>query len=161
MEERSPPGQTTPHGIIRYASEFYQAARAVDDTVGRKIGYEIVAPIPALFLIAQSIELSLKALLLNRGVPLEKLKHKYGHNLRRALRKAKEFGLLSLVSLTPDEERLLGLLDDLYSSKQLQYIVTGMKTFPSYGILEGVAMRLLEAIAEHVKFPKDRLPHAL
>jgi hypothetical protein len=161
MATRDDPARSTPLGFVRYASEFYQAARTVDDTIGHKRGYEIVAPIPALFLIGQSIELSLKAFLLHKGVSLRDLRSTYGHELRRALKKAKELGVHSSITLSRNDEGLLGILDELYSTKQLQYTVTGMKTFPSYGELERIAQRLLEAIGPVVGFPVERMPHAL
>ena len=59
------PLRTTPLGMIRYAHEFMEAALAVDEKMGSKPGFEIVAPIPALYLLGHSIELSLKAYLLS------------------------------------------------------------------------------------------------
>jgi len=43
------------------------------------------------------------------------------------LRKAKELGLTALVKLSEEDHHVLFLLDDLYSSKQLQYIVTAKR----------------------------------
>ncbi len=54
-------------GVLRYASEYLQATLAADEKMGSKKGYEIIAPIPVLFLVGQSIELSLKAFLNRPG----------------------------------------------------------------------------------------------
>ena len=43
--------RTTPIGMIRYSHEFMEAALAVDVQIGSKPGFEIVAPIPALYLV--------------------------------------------------------------------------------------------------------------
>jgi len=155
------PNRTTPIGLCRYACEFMEAALAADSKMGRRDGFEIVAPIPVLFLVGQSIELALKAFLLSRGVPLRKLRYDYGHNLHRSLRKAKELELFALVTLSPEEVATIDVLDALYSSKQLQYIVTGGKTFPIFGPLQRAALRLLHAIGNDVGFPPRHLPHAL
>jgi len=147
------PERTTSIGMARYATEFFEAALAADDKLGKKEGYEIVAPIPVMFLVGQAVELALKAYLLAKGVELRKLRRKYGHELHRSLRKAKELGLADVVALSSEEEGILGLLDALYSTKQLQYIVTGAKTFPVFGPLESVARKLVYGIAPVAGYP--------
>jgi len=97
------PERTTPLGLARYANEFFEAALAADDILGKKEGHEIIAPIPVMFLVGQAMELALKAYLLAKGVELRKLRYEYGHNLHRCLRKAKELGLANVVSLSEDK----------------------------------------------------------
>jgi hypothetical protein len=154
------PERTTAVGLLRYATEFLEAALAADDKMGGKKGFEIVAPIPVMFLVGQSVELSLKAFLLFRGVALRKLRQNYGHALHRSLRKAKELGLFDIVSLSGEELVGLELLDHLYSTKQLQYIVTGAKTFPVFGPLESASLKLAHGIGRAVGYPPRNLPHA-
>lgn len=127
----------------------------------QKWAYEIVAPIPVLFLIGQSIELSLKAFLLSEGVSLRKLRYKYGHELHRALRKAKELGLSNFVEFSEEDLFVVELLNQLYSSKQLQYIVTGAKTFPVFGSLERMALKLCHAVGAKVGYRPKNIPNAL
>lgn len=141
------PERTSPIGLARYATEFFEAALAADEKLGRKDGYEIIAPIPVMFLVGQAVELALKAYLLSKGIELRKLRHDYGHELHRTLRKAKELGLSDIVALSKDDEAVIELLSSLYSTKQLQYIVTGAKTFPVFGPLERVARKLIYGIA--------------
>ena len=129
-----------------------------DDKMGKKAGFEIVAPVPVMFLVGQAIELALKAFLLARGVTLRKLRTDYGHELHRSLRKAKELGLSVLIPLSEEDQHVLDLLDALYSSKQLQYIVTGAKTFPVFGPLQSVALRLICGIGGEVGYPPRNLP---
>jgi hypothetical protein len=147
------PERTTSIGMARYATEFFEAALAADDKLGTKEGYEIVAPIPVMFLVGQAVELALKAYLLAKGVELRLLRRHYGHELHRSLRKAKELGLADVVPLSDEEEGTLSLLDALYATKQLQYIVTGAKTFPVFGPLESVARKLIYGIAPVAGFP--------
>jgi hypothetical protein len=45
------PERTTSIGLARYATEFFETALAADDKLGKKEGYEIVAPIPVMFLV--------------------------------------------------------------------------------------------------------------
>jgi hypothetical protein len=148
------PERTTSIGLARYATEFFEAALAADDKLGGEEGYEIVAPVPVMFLVGQAVELALKAYLLAKGVGLRQLRRDYGHELHRSLRKAKELGLSDVVPLSPDEEDILSLLDGLYSTKQLQYIVTGAKTFPVFGPLEKVARKLIYGIAPVAGYPR-------
>ena len=147
------PERTTSIGMARYATEFFEAALAADDKLGRTEGYEITAPIPVMFLVGQAVELALKAYLLAKGVGVRELRRNYGHELHRSLRKAKELGLADVVALSAEEEGVLGLLDSLYSTKQLQYIVTGAKTFPVFGPLESVARKLVYGIAPVAGYP--------
>jgi hypothetical protein len=145
------PSRTTPIGMIRYSHEFMEAALAVDEKIGTRPGFEIVAPIPALYLIGHSIELSLKAYLLSNGVTLREIKH-FGHNLHTCIRKAKELGLLNHVKFSVAEEGAFEILDGLYSTKQLEYIVTGVKQFPLFGLIETFAGKLFNAVAGVIGF---------
>lgn len=153
------PARTTPVGMARYATEFMEAALAADEKMGAKPEHEFVAPVPVMFLVGQAVELVLKSYLLSQGVSLRQLRHDYGHELRRALRKAKELGLLSLVSLSEDELAGIELLDRLYSTKELQYIITGAKEFPVFGPLESAALKLIHGIGNSVGYPPRNLPH--
>ena len=153
------PNRTTPIGLVRYASEFMEAALAADDKMGAKKGYEIVAPVPVMFLVGQSIELALKSYLVDKGVTLRQLKTDYGHELHRSLRKAKELGLLNVVQLDAVDMNAIELLDHSYASKELQYIVTGVKTFPVFGPLERAALKLIHGVGASVGFSPKNLPN--
>jgi hypothetical protein len=145
--------------MARYAADFMEAALASDEKMGHRSGFEIVAPIPVMFLTGQAIELILKAFLLQNGVTLRDVRKDYGHELKRALKKAKELGLLAVVKISDEEQSVLELLDLLYARKQLQYIVTGAKTFPVFGPLEAIALKLIYAISLTVGYEPRNLPH--
>jgi hypothetical protein len=149
----SDPTKTTAIGLIRYAQDFFNCALAADETIGIQEGYEIIAPIPVLYLIAHSIELCLKAYLIHKNVPLHDLK-KYGHDLKKSLQKAKELGLYSHIQLNKIELGALCALNDLYSTKQLNYIITGSKQFPIFGHLQSTCENLLNTICPLVGFQK-------
>jgi hypothetical protein len=152
--------RTTPIGMLRYAEDFMEAAIAAQEKMRSNSASIDIAPAPVLFLVGHAIELSLKSFLLTRDVTLEALRSRdYGHQLHRCLRKAKELELLDLVEITTDENDALTLLDDLYASKQLQYIVTGLKRYPPFRPIEQLALKLIYAIGREVGFPPKRLPH--
>ena len=159
--EKDDPSRTTPIGLLRFGAEFMEAALAADEKMGHKKGHEIIAPVPVMFLVGQAIELALKSFLLAKGVELTKLRFKYGHDLHRCLKKAKELGLLNDVPLHADEENAIEILNPLYASKQLQYIETGPKTFPVFGPLERAAVRLLKGVGAQVGYEPRGLPNVL
>lgn len=147
------PERTTPLGMTRYAHEFLESALAVDDSLGKRRGHEIVAPIPALYLLGHSIELSLKAYLLLKETPLRDLRgKKFGHSLHSCIRKAKELGLSSVIEFSQQEYGAFELLDELYSTKQLEYIVTGRKYFPVFGLVESFASKLFDSVAKETGY---------
>jgi hypothetical protein len=141
------PRRTTPIGLARYSRDFFECALAADDKVGRRPGFEIIAPIPVMYLVGHSIELSLKAYLAFHGIPLRELRSKkYGHDLEKCHKKAKELGLNIHAKLDEGESRALTVLNELYSTKQLNYIVSGVKQFPTFGSIEGICRKFLDAI---------------
>ena len=147
------PERTTPIGLARYAREFFDCALAADNKVGRRPGFEIIAPIPVMYLVGHSIELCLKSYLAFQGVPLSDLRtKKYGHDLVRCLKKAKELGLNTHVKFDDGEQHALAVLNELYSTKQLNYIVTGAKEFPVFGPIQTVNRKLLDAICPLVGY---------
>ena len=153
MKIHNDPNRTNAIGIARYAREFYATAIAADNDVGMKPGFEIVAPIPVMYLVGHSIELGLKSYLLYKGVPLDDLpKKKYGHDLIKCFMKAKELGLLDVVNFEQGEIEGLEVLNELYSTKQLNYIVTGSKQFPVFGPIEVFCRKLLDGVCPYVGY---------
>lgn len=150
------PKRTTPEGLITYSKEFRKAALATDDKLGMEDGYEIVAPVPVMYLVAHSIELSIKAYLLHKGQTLRQLR-KVGHDICKALKKAKELGIGQVVEITEIEMGALQVLNDLYSKKELNYIVTGFKKFPMFGPLQELSEKLLQGVADEIGYPKHLL----
>ncbi|HEY4732448.1 MAG TPA: hypothetical protein VIH66_04300, partial [Gammaproteobacteria bacterium] len=76
---------------------------------------------PALFLFGQSIELSLKGFLLGRGIPIQKLKDDYGHDLCTLLSESRKRKLGLEVKLKPIDVGVIGLLGYEYLRKRYQY----------------------------------------
>lgn len=148
------PERTTPVGLARYASEFHDAALGADRILGTKPGYELFAPIPVLYLIGHSIELSLKAFLLHKGVTLQELRTGYGHDLHKCFRKAKELELLGGVTFGESELAAFEILNDLYSTKQLEYIITGAKRFPTFGYIQSMSQKLIETVSAMVGYTR-------
>jgi hypothetical protein len=135
------PTRTTPLGTLRYAIEFYAAAIAAYDALKRK-GMP-VAPVAVNYLLGHSIELALKAYLLQHGAKLVHLKRNLGHNLVACLAEAGVAGLTDKMSLDDDDRELIAAFNNLYADKQFEYIETGPTNFPVYRLLRPFAQSLL------------------
>ncbi len=143
--------RTSAIGLARYARDYFDAALAADDKIGHRKGYERVAPAPVMFLVAQSIELALKAYLRAEGLSVDQLLM-IGHNLVECWRAATDNGIEAHVALTKDDLEVLALISDLHTSTQLRYIQTGFKRFPVFGPLEELAKKLLDVICPMVGY---------
>ena len=130
--------------------EFFRAALAADEAMGRKTKYSLHAPIPVQFLVAHSIELILKAYLREMGVSLRELEKHFGHNLLRCLHGALERGLPFKVD--PNSMGALEALNELHVTTQLRYIQTGAKSFPSQGPLTKLTKDLQDTISPIVGY---------
>ncbi|MAZ86053.1 MAG: hypothetical protein CL693_00195 [Cellvibrionaceae bacterium] len=143
--------RTTAIGLARYAADFLEASLAADDVMGKD---PLVAPVPVLYLMGHALELYLKAYLRHNGRSMRNLKN-LGHNLVKCHQRAQELGLDEVVAFSSDELEVLGVLNQLYHTKKLNYIETGAKEFPMYGPLENLAKKLDSRIAPHVGY-KER-----
>ncbi len=145
--------RTTAIGLARYAYEYIEAARLVDKGLGKQDKHTFISPIPAYFLALHGIELTLKAYLRHHSFSLNDLSSKkYGHDIHKCYRKAKELGLLNIFKEDNRDLDAIALLMQLNQNMGLRYIQTGAKTFPSWAIVEPLAVRLHQAIAPAVGF---------
>ena len=136
--------RTTPYGMWRYGNDFRKAALAVLSH------YNDRAFMPYYFLIGQSIELSLKAFLLGRGMSLKELRSKkYGHDLKALLDEAHRLRLRSEVKLENVHCAVINLLGIEYLDKRFQYIQTGMMHLPDCPRAQEVADRLSEGLKDY------------
>jgi len=143
--------RTTALGLARYAVEFYEAAVAADEALEDRPEFLSVPSVPVLFLTAHSIELILKSYLRHRGYTLKQLSG-LNHNLKKAWEAAVGREIEKFVVLNQVDVGVLGLISDLHSSTELRYIVTGAKIFPSFGALQDLTEKLLDAIGPEVGY---------
>jgi hypothetical protein len=139
-------------GFVKYALEFYRAAMEVDDTLGTTPGYEILAPITVLYLTGHSIELIIKAFLINQGCSDRELKN-LGHNLEACLKKAKELKLHHKIDLNNNDEEMIRIMNITYSKKELEYFKKGQKEYPIFGPLSDTAKKLLDQTSKLLNYP--------
>lgn len=148
---RNDPARTTPRGLARYACEFHEAAETLFDTT--LDSGKTMATTPVLYLIGHSLELIFKSYLLHSGVQLEELRSwEVGHNLDVCYDKSRAMGLCDAINFTCDELSAFCLLNALYSDKQLEYIVTGIKMFPVYGYIASMNEKMISYVCPLVGY---------
>jgi hypothetical protein len=144
---------TAPFGTHRLAAEFFAAALKIHP-VASSAADELRQPVSltAYYLIGHSVELSLKAFLLGRGVPVKKLRNKpYGHNLTVLLREARRRKLGNLAKLSTRDIAVLEVLNECYGAKELEYAISGVRRLPHYSLTVAVAKHLLDSIAPYCR----------
>ena len=141
----------TPSGFLKHAQEFWAAA---DQLLNRAEGVSL----PAYFLLGRSIELSLKAFLLHKGMPITELRKKrYGHNLRALLAEARAQGIERFVELEAIDEGVINLLSYDYETKRFEYRVTkGTYALPLLPETWGIARRLAYELNSAWEFSESK-----
>lgn len=143
--------RTSPIGLARYAREYFDSAKVLDEHFRQRKGNETVASMPAMFLMAHSIELALKSYLLWSGYSGQRLRS-LGHNLEECWNQALEEGVGIHVALSDIDLGILRLIGKLHSSTELRYIETGFKTFPMFRPLELLTEKILNPICPLVGY---------
>jgi len=138
-------------GFMRDARHFYEAEGKLTGTGD----FNVVK----YFLLARSVELCLKSLLLDYGFTIKELraKKKYGHNLSKLIKRVSEKKILSVSS---KEKATVEQISDLYDGKKFEYFsvshaMTGYKDFPELIILKQVALSILEKAEEMLRKEKN------
>jgi len=152
MSDASQP-PTAPLESLILGREYLDAARRAHPPPTTKLEeLRVGHSTPAFFLVGHSIELALKAFLLGSRVSEEELKHRrLGHNLTALLTRAQALKLASEVALTEEETATIQMLDGIYSAKELEYRVVGMRTFPPYALIFAVADKLCTGLLPFVE----------
>ena len=114
--------------------------------------------VPYYVLLGQSIELFLKAYLLQHGMALTDLKKKFGHNLETLGACAREFGLQSEVSLSSIQWAAMNMLGREYMEKRYQYSHGGKTIVPTIQLVHEAAEALRECtkmVGEEIEKDND------
>lgn len=129
--------RTTPFGLWRYGNDFRLAATYVLDHERSKYF------MPYYFLLGQSIELSMKAFLLGRGVAITELRAKnLGHDLVALLGECKRRKIGKEVELSQYHGAGIRILNLTYKPRRLQYIETGLMSLPEAWMVHEAAENL-------------------
>lgn len=143
--------RTLPLGAVRLSGEFLSAAQNAQEPA--KTSMQELAQrlsLVAYYLVGHSIELSLKAFLLGRGLTWSILgSRKYGHNLSALLAECRRRKLGTCVKLSTREMAVVQVLNDCYSAKELEYSFTGSRRLPNYSQVVQLATKLHDGIAPY------------
>jgi hypothetical protein len=134
--------RSTSMGFWRFSRDYLRAAKAVEAASDDSISF------PALYLYGLTIELALKAFLLKRGVALQKVK-RLSHRLAEILLDARSRRLGLEVKLSCHDVAVIRLLDILYSSNELRYIVTGTVRIPPVSDVARIAEHLVRGLERY------------
>ena len=125
-------------GISNDAREFLDAAHLVRRE--KPVWFA-----PTYFLVCQSIELSLKAFLRGSGYSDKQLRQ-LGHDLDACIAAARVADIESHVSLSEAVVAAIGVINPYYDLKDLQYSMSGYKSYPPPESLLALAERLVEGL---------------
>jgi len=125
----------------------------VDERLREQPGHELISPIPAYYLAMHSIELSFKAYMCSRGMTIGDLKN-YRHNIRACYLQARRLGLTDHFAATCSDLQAIRMLMKLNADHALRYIKTGDKRFPSWAIVEPLAVRLHQVVSALIGYGK-------
>jgi len=133
----------SPTGFLVYATDFLNAHESYkSDNAFSPASY---------YLVCRSLELSMKSFLLAKGMARQEIKdrRKYGHDLKKLLRKAKELGINTISPISDAQEEQIVKANDWYARKgfeyfELQNIVDGRETLPNLEVLIRIARCLVK-----------------
>lgn len=134
-----------PGSLVRASRDFFVAGTHL-------LNHPSTSPLPAVFLLARSIELSLKSVLLNHGLSGQQLARKpFGHDLGKlwteAASRSSVCGALSL-----DHAAAIDILTADYASASLSYIDSGRRyLIPRLDLLEEAASNLLRFALSNIR----------
>lgn len=138
----------SPEGFFAYAHSYARAADVLlqSDALDTRI--------PALFLLAHSLELSLKSYLLSQGVDAVSLsRYPYGHDLAYCLTEALSRGLLRKGEPSPSERQAVITTSDLFKDRELSYLYEYPKQLPDVDALRKCVRLVLNAVFDSVAAP--------
>lgn len=153
---KAEPGRlfVSPYYFVLYAEDFLAAGPS-------RVGPGLFSPVEY-YLACHSIELSLKAYLLLRGIPKDEIKQRpYGHNLDCILKKCLELGITELVDITDSDKILVTQLNQWYSRKGFEYfevknIIDSPRNLPDLALCKSLAEKLIKKLKEPCKDEANR-----
>jgi len=133
----------SPRGFLAYATDFSNAYESYkSDNSFSPASY---------YLVCRSLELSMKSFLLAKGMTRQEIKdrRKYGHDLKKLLRKAEELGINKVSPISDAQEEQIVKANNWYARKgfeyfELQNIVDGRETLPNLEVLTKIARCLVK-----------------
>ena len=128
-------GQVHYKGMFRRAIGFYKAFKLLNEQETKQHTLVLY------FLLCRSIELCLKAFLLEDGVTPEDLpkRNMYGHDLKKIL---DDVIKRNLVNFSNDEVKKIEILNNPYCKKDFEYFISGKMTLPKVSTVIPIAEKM-------------------
>ena len=142
MDNTTEETRTTPDGLLTDAIEMFCAAGVLIKCNPDRLSQ------PIYYLLGHSIEVALKAILLQSGKTLEVLKGKYGHDLCKAARSVIGGRSNPVSKIVKNNLAIIECLNPYYIAKEFEYRVTGFKRLPRQEGMMSFLNDLLPAINE-------------
>ena len=134
----------SPHILLIGAEKYLESAKAVcRPAISERERMTCRASFPAYFLVGHSIELSLKAFLLAKGIGLSELRKKFGHDLAKLISECRRRKLGRQSKLSKNQVVDIKLLSLSYKHKLLEYMEVGTYSLPHYWIICETATKLV------------------
>lgn len=148
------------HLLLTEAIKFLQAANCVcKRPVTQKEKLTCGASRPAYYLVGHSIELSLKAFLMGRGLDIQKLRSKkYGHDLTKLIIESRKRKLGLEVKLEIKQINIIKNFSSIYKNKLLEYPEVGFYSFPLYTEIFEIGYNLIVGLREYCYFKTFNKP---
>lgn len=134
--------RTTATGLWRFADEYRLAAETVQAASGDKFSA------PAMYLIAHSVELGLKAFLRSRGATLGDLMDA-GHSLQDLYDEAMRRHLQWLWPEAGMAAETIQQLDEVNRNHAMRYIINGSTKAPQWWTVSACAFGLVKTLQRH------------
>jgi len=141
-------------GFVTRAVAFFEAALCVEKHLSRP-GHPmtpLASHTGAYYLAGHSLELLLKAFLLDNGMTDQVLRSReVGHDLEACFKLALDHGLEDLAPLSDEDKELISILNREYSDKAFEYYKGARVTqVPRFSAVEGLMRKLFPPICKHV-----------
>ncbi len=134
----------SPLFFINYAEDFFEASSSHDSSRN-------FSPVKY-YLVCHSIELSLKAFLLLKGVSKSKIKNRsLGHDLSKILEKCESLGINKIVQISDPQKSVISELNEWYSRKGFEYfeiknLSAGANELPDIALAQELATLLINKL---------------
>jgi hypothetical protein len=132
--------RTTAMGLLTDSKQMFAAAVVLQASKNEKVEG------PTYYLLGHAIELTLKSFLLANGDSQERLRRRIGHDLRKAAQRVIAAKRDPISKLVADHRAYIEMLNPDYSAKELEYRVTGYKTYPPQEELLQFLQKIIPAV---------------
>jgi hypothetical protein len=135
--------RTTAMGLLTDSKQMLAAATILQASDDAKVLR------PTYYLLGHAIELVLKSFLLANGNSQDRLRRRIGHDLRKAALRVIAAKMDPVSKVVADHLVYIEMLNPYYVAKELEYRVTGSKTYPPQTTLLQFLQQIIPMVEPH------------